>query len=126
MAFPIPRRLGLAAEATGDCSVIRLGQALAAAVERGDPPAVATATIGPCRRSCAGCWRPGRQQVALAGSLHGLAAIYRKRAAAPGGEDPGLPADRVALVIGLSATLIFGLCLFLPFTTLLKELAIPE
>jgi type II secretory pathway component PulF len=121
-----PEALGLAAEATGDPSVIRVGRTLAAAVERGDPPGGAlgdSRALPPLL-----CWllATGRQQVALADSLHTLAAIYRKRAEYQAEKIRVFLPIVLLLSIGLSATLIFGLTLFIPFTTLLKSVAIPE
>jgi general secretion pathway protein F len=123
---PYHEALVLASEATGDPSVIRAGKALAEAVERGDPPEVAIGhdrALPPMLR-----WllATGRQQVALAESLHGLAAIYRKRAQYQAEKIRVFLPIVLLLGIGLSATLIFGLSLFVPFTTLLRNLTIPE
>jgi general secretion pathway protein F len=123
---PYHEALVLASEATGDPSVIRVGSALAEAVQRGDPPNGAIGddqALPPLLR-----WllATGRQQIALADSLHGLAAIYRKRAQHQAEKIRVLLPIMLLLTIGLSATLIFGLSLFIPFTTLLKNLAIPD
>jgi general secretion pathway protein F len=122
-AVPYPEALVLASEATGDRAVIRLGRALAAAVERGDPPAAsldADRALPPLLR-----WllATGRSQAALAGSLHGLAEIYRKQADYQAEKIRVFLPIVLLLLIGLSATLLFGLSLFLPFTTLLEDLA---
>jgi type II secretory pathway component PulF len=122
---PYPEALSLASEATGDAAVIRLGRALAAAVERGDAPGVALrddSALPPLLR-----WllATGRQQVALADSLHGLAAIYRKRAEHQAEKIRVFLPMVLLVIIGMSATLLFGLTIFVPFSTLLKDLAIP-
>jgi general secretion pathway protein F len=123
---PYPEALRLAADAAGDRALVRLAGDVAAAVERGDGPTVAvhdSRALPPLL-----CWAlaTAPHQTALARSLHELAAIYRKQAE--------YHAERIRvylpiillLVIGLSATLFFGLCLFVPFTTLLWDLAIPS
>jgi general secretion pathway protein F len=119
---PYHEALVLASEATGDPSVIRVGRSLAAASERGDSPGDSRA-LPPLLR-----WllATGRQQIALADSLHELAAIYRNRAEHQAEKIRVLLPIVLLLAIGLSTTLIFGLSLFIPFTTLLKNLAIPE
>ena len=68
----------------------------------------------------------GRNQAGLAGSLRALAAIYRKRAEHQAEKIRVYLPIILLVVIGLSATLLFGLALFLPFTSLLGDLAIPE
>jgi len=123
---PYPEALGLAAEASGDRSLIRLGRELAAAVERGDPPAVATGADGALSPLLRWLLATGPQQVALAGSLRGLAAIYRKQAEHQAEKIRVFLPIVLLVVIGLSATLLFGLCLFLPFTSLLEGLAISD
>ena len=68
----------------------------------------------------------GRQQSALADSLRGLATIYRKRAEHEAGRF-GVYLPIVLLVgVGLSATLIFGLSLFVPSRSSAGTCAIPE
>jgi general secretion pathway protein F len=122
---PYPEALGLAAEATGDRAIVRLGRELAAAVERGDAPSAPSGSSRTLPPLLLWALSTGQQQVALATSLHSLATIYRKQA------DHQAEGFRVFLPIvflvgiGLSATLLFGLALFLPLTTLLEQLSIP-
>jgi general secretion pathway protein F len=120
---PYPEALVLASEATGDRAVIRLGRALATAVERGDPPAAPEAADRVLPPLLQWLLATGRNQAGLAGSLRGLAAIYRKQAEHQAEKIRVFLPIVLLLVIGLSATLLFGLAVFLPFTTLLKDLA---
>jgi general secretion pathway protein F len=120
---PYPEALVLASEATGDRSVIRLGRALAAAVERGDPPAVPDDSDRVLPPLLNWLLATGQSQATLAGSLRGLAAIYRKQAEHQAEKIRVFLPVILIMVIGLSATLLFGLSLFLPFTTLLEDLA---
>jgi general secretion pathway protein F len=122
---PYPEALTLASEATGDASVIRLGNDLAAAIARGDAPRVALGddrALPPLLR-----WllASGPQQAALAASLHGLATIYRRRARHQADKIRVFLPIVLLLVIGLSSTLLFGLAIFLPFSELLENLATP-
>jgi general secretion pathway protein F len=123
---PYPEALGLAAEATGDRSLVRLGSTLAAAVERGDPPAVAAGAGRTLPPLLLWLLTNGQHQAPLAGSLHGLAAIYRKQAVHQAEKIRVFLPIVLLVAIGLSAALLFGLCLFLPFTNLLEKLAIPD
>src|SRR5262249_18051045 len=104
---PYPEALVLASEATGDRAVVRLGRALAAAVGRGAPRAAsldADRALPPLLR-----WllATGRSQAALAGSLHGLAEIYRKQADYQAEKIRVFLPIVLLLLIGLSATLLF-------------------
>lgn len=123
---PYPEALGLAAEATGDRSLVRLGRELAAAVERGDPPAAPKDSKRALPPLLLWLLTTGSHQAALAGSLHGLAAIYRKQAEHQAEKIRAFLPILLLVGIGLSATLLFGLCLFLPFTNLLEGLAIAD
>src|SRR3954451_19880231 len=122
---PYPEALILASEATGNPAVIKLGRSLASAVERGDPPGdvlESTRTLPPLLR-----WllATGRQQGSLADSLHSLASIYRKRADQQAEKIRVFLPIVLLLLIGLTAALLFGLSLFVPFTTLLQNVASP-
>jgi type II secretory pathway component PulF len=118
-----PEALLLAVEATGDPAAIRQGRELAAAVRRGDPPAKALAD----RRAFPPLLRwvlaTGNEQAALARSLHALAGIYRKRAQHQAETIRVYLPIVLLVVIGLATVLALGLSLFLPFTTLLRDLA---
>jgi type II secretory pathway component PulF len=123
---PYPEALVLATEASGDRRLIQLGQALAASVERGDSPAGAIGHGRALPPLLGWLLATGQNQAGLAGSLRAMAAIYRKQAEHQA-EKIRVYLPIVLLVgIGLSATLLFGLALFLPFTSLLKDLAIAE
>lgn len=121
---PYPEALLLASEATGNASVIRLGHSLAAAVERGDPPAAASGAERCLPPLLLSTLATGRQQVALADALQCLAAMYRKRAKHEAEKIRVFLPIVLLVVIGFSATLLFGLSVFVPFSTLLKDLSV--
>jgi general secretion pathway protein F len=125
-SVPYPEALLLASEATGDRAVIRLGRTLAAAVARGDTPASVLEGQRALPPLLGWLLATGRSQHELARSLRGLAAIYRKQAEYRAEMIRVFLPLLLLLVIGLSATLLFGLALFVPFTTLLKDLANPS
>jgi general secretion pathway protein F len=121
---PYPEALVLAAEASGDARLARAGVQLAEAIGRGDPGAGEHAARGlpPLLR-----WLlvRGREQGRLADALRQIAAIYRKRAAEQA-EKIRLFVPTILLVgLGVSATLIYGLTLFVPFSALLRGLSMP-
>jgi general secretion pathway protein F len=123
---PYPSALLLAAESTGNPRLTRGAQQLAAAIGRGETAASALgsvdrATFLPMMR-----WvlATGEQQGSLLTALHNLADVYRKRAA--------YQADKLAIflptilmiAIGASATLFYGLALFLPLANMLRQLTV--
>jgi general secretion pathway protein F len=122
---PYAEALVLATEASGDRKMIQLGQALAAAVERGESLA-STIDAGRALPPMLG-WllATGQQQSGLPGSLRALSAIYRKQAEYQAEKIRVYLPIVLLVAIGLSATLLFGLALFLPFTSLLSDLTIP-
>jgi general secretion pathway protein F len=124
-SVPYPEALVLASEATGDRAVIRLGRTLAEAAERGDPPVAPEDAKRALPPLLLWLLATGRSQATLAGSLRSLAAIYRKQAEYQAEKIRVFLPIVLFLSIGLSVTLLFGLSLFLPFTTLLKDLATP-
>jgi type II secretory pathway component PulF len=124
---PYPRAVILAAEATGNPATIRGARQLAAAVDRGEAPGKAMGTL-PSR-----AFRPllrwtlsaGQEQGSLGESLRNLAPMYRKRGVFQAEKLQVFLPTLLMLAIGGSATLVYGLTLFLPLTTLLRGLAAP-
>ena len=117
----------LAAEATGNTATIEGAHRLAAAVERGEP--AGKAVIGLPSKA----FRPllrwtlaaGQEQGSLVQSLHNLAPMYRKRGLFQAEKLQVFLPTLLMLAIGGSATLVYGLTLFVPLTTLLRGLAAP-
>jgi general secretion pathway protein F len=126
---PYPEALALAADATGDAAVVRLAGALGEAIEGGDPPGEVLRRLPARARALPPllCWllATGRQQGALAESLHALAAYYRRRAQHQAEKLRVFLPIVGLLAIGLTAALLLTLSLFVPLTTLLRDLAIP-
>ncbi|MGC8642589.1 MAG: type II secretion system F family protein [Isosphaeraceae bacterium] len=124
---PYPRAVTLAAEATGNQATIRGARQLAAALERGEPAAKVVNGL-PSR-----AFRPllrwtlaaGSEQGTLVQSLHNLAPMYRKRGLFQAEKLQVFLPTLLMLAIGGSATLLYGLTLFVPLTTLLRGLAAP-
>jgi general secretion pathway protein F len=67
----------------------------------------------------------GREQRALAESLLGLAAMYRKRAEYQAEKIRVFLPIVLLVAIGLTATLCFALSLFVPLTSMLRDLVVP-
>jgi general secretion pathway protein F len=121
-----PSALVLAAESTGNARLLRGARQLSEAVTRGEGAASALLTID--RRTFQPMLRwvlaTGQQQGSLVAALQNLADLYRKRAR--------FQADKLALflptilmlLIGASATALYGLAVFLPLITMLRELSI--
>jgi general secretion pathway protein F len=122
---PYPEALVLASEATGDTRLIRLCRALSEAVARGDSPRTALGHARALPPLLRWMLATGPQQGALASSLHALAAIYRSRAEHQADKIRVFLPIVLLLVLGFSACLAFALSLFVPFATLLKDLALP-
>ena len=124
---PYPAALNLAAESTGDRRLIgRVGQ-MAAAVERGESPATALEAID--RRTFLPMLRwvlaTGQEQGSTVGALKNLADVYRKRAQYQTERVSVLLPTVLMIAIGASATLTYALALFLPLTSMLRELTMP-
>jgi general secretion pathway protein F len=124
---PYPRAVTLAAEATGNAATIEGACQLAAAVERGESPG---RVVGELPRKA---FRPllrwtlatGQEQGTLVQSLTNLAPMYRKRGLFQAEKLQVFLPSLLMLLIGGSATLVYGLTLFIPLSSLLRELASP-
>ena len=124
---PYPRAVILAAEATGNPATI------------GEPVSLPPPSSGESRRARrwrtlpTGAFRPllrwtlaaGQEQGSLVQSLRNLAPMYRKRGVFQAEKLQVFLPTLLMLAIGGSATLVYGLTLFLPLTTLLRGLAAP-
>ena len=118
--------LVLAAESTGNSRLTRGARRLAEAIDRGEPAAAALATID--QRTFLPMLRwvlaAGGAQGSLAGALHNLGGLYRKRAKYQAEKLAVFLPTILLIVIGASATLFYGLALFIPLVNLLKELTV--
>ncbi len=122
-----PRAVELAAEATGNATMIAGARQLAAAVERGEPPDQAVRELPP------GTFRPllrwtlsaASEQGSLVESLRKLAPMYRKRGNYQAEKLQLFLPTVLMLLIGGSATLFYALTLFLPLSGMLRGLALP-
>ena len=123
---PYPSALILAAESTGNPRLTRDARQLAESVSRGNAGAAALGALD--RRSFLPMLRwvlaTGMQQGSLVAALRNLADVYRNRAQYHAEKLSLLLPTFLMLAIGATATLLYGLALFLPMTKLLRELAI--
>jgi general secretion pathway protein F len=119
-----PSALILAAEATGDTRLKRGAAQLADAVNRGEPAGTALAAID--RKTLRPMLRwvlaTGQEQGSLVSSLHDLADLYRKRAKYQAEKLQVLLPVVLMIGIGGTATLCYGLALFVPIASLLNQL----
>ena len=67
----------------------------------------------------------GQEQGSLVAALHNLADVYRKRAQYQADKLSVFLPTVLMIAIGASATLFYGLALFIPLTNLLRELTVP-
>ena len=67
----------------------------------------------------------GQEQGSLVAALHNLAEVYRKRATYQADKLSVFLPTVLMIAIGASATLFYGLALFIPLTNLLRELTLP-
>jgi type II secretory pathway component PulF len=119
-----PSALILAGEATGDARLRQGVARLAEAVERGEPAGQALAsldhkTLRPMLR-----WvlATGQDQGSLVTALNDLADLYRKRANYQADKLQALLPIILMIGIGGTATLFYGLALFVPIASLLRQL----
>jgi type II secretory pathway component PulF len=122
---PYHSALILAAESSGDPRLVRGARAVSEALKRGESPATAMETVGrdaflPMLR-----WvlATGQAQGSLVAALHNLASLYRKRAKFQAEKMYVFLPLLLLIVIGASATLFYGLALFIPLTTMLRGLS---
>ena len=124
---PYPSAIVLAAESTGDARLTRGARQLAEAIARGESAAAALAKIdrGTFLPMMRWVLATGQEQGSLVAALHNLADVYRKRAAYQADKLSVFLPTILMIAIGASATLFYGLALFIPLTNLLRELTVP-
>ncbi len=122
---PYPEAVRLASEATGDPAMISVCENLAASIERGEPPRTVLAKDNGLPPLLRWLLAEGQPQGAMAGSLHSLAALYRDQARDQAEKIQVFLPVVLLLAVGMTATLLFGLSLFGPFSALLEELTVP-
>ncbi len=123
---PLGEAIVLAAEASGDQSVIREARAIAEDLARGDSPA---ARLKAARRKA---FPPllhwllatGQGVNDLPRALRQMGALYHRRAMHSADRIRVLLPTILLFVVGAGATLLYALTLFLPLTTLLNELSL--
>jgi general secretion pathway protein F len=120
-----PRALVLAAESTGNRRLVADASRLAEAVTRGEPVRAALASAD--KRSILPMLRwvlaSGQEQGSLVMALHNLTDLYRKRARYQAEKLYIFLPVVLLIVIGASATLLYGLALFVPVVDMLYQLA---
>lgn len=123
---PYPSALVLAAESTGDARLCRGARQLAEGLARGEPAAKALGEVD--RRAFLPMMRwvlaTGQDQGSLVAALRNLAEVYRNRAKYQAEKLSVFLPTILMVVIGATATLIYGLALFVPLSNMLRELAL--
>jgi type II secretory pathway component PulF len=124
---PYPSALVLAAESTGDARLTRGARQIAEAIARGESAAVALGKID--RRTFLPMLRwvlaTGQEQGSLVAALDNLADVYRKRASYQADKLSVFLPTFLMIAIGATATLFYALALFIPLTSMLRELTLP-
>jgi type II secretory pathway component PulF len=122
---PYPRAVRLAADATGNVATIDGARQLAAAVERGEPPEKAIGELSTRAFPSFLRWTlaTGGERGSLVPALSNLATMYRKRGLFQAEKLQAFLPTLLMLLIGGSATLVYGLTLFVPLSTLLRSLS---
>jgi type II secretory pathway component PulF len=121
-----PEAVSLAAEATGNTPMIQEAHAFSKTLELGRPAGEAfrnasTQSFSPMLR-----WvMANNEQTSIVEALRSLAPMYRKRAAYRAEKLRLFLPSIVMILVGASATLLYGLTLFLPLTSMLSRLAGP-
>ncbi len=123
---PYPSALVLAAESTGDPRLVRGARAVAEAVTRGEPVATALESVNRAAFLPMLRWTlaTGQAQGSLVAALHNLAVHYSKRAKFQAEKLYVFLPLILLIVIGATTTLFYGLTLFVPMTSLLRELSV--
>ncbi len=121
---PFPDAVILSAEASDDPALVKTCRTLADAVKGGASPAEALgegSTLPPLLR-----WliATGIHHGDLVGALRHMAALYHRRAQIQAEKVRLLLPTLMICAIGASAALVYALTLFIPFVTLLEELAV--
>jgi general secretion pathway protein F len=122
-----PDALALAAESTANPKLMRGADQMAEAISRGEPPGEALRTVD--QRAFLPMLRwvlaTGQQQGSLVAALRNLGDLYRKRAKFQAGKLAIFLPSVLLLAIGGSATMLYGLALFLPLINVLRQLSVP-
>ncbi|WP_165227428.1 type II secretion system F family protein [Aquisphaera insulae] len=122
-----PQAARLAGEASGNPTLAAGARELAEAVERGESPRAVLKDSSP------GAFRPllrwtlaaGEEQGSLVKALRNLAPMYRKRGAYQAEKLRIVLPTVLMVVLGGTATALYGLSLFVPLSTMLRGIAIP-
>jgi type II secretory pathway component PulF len=119
-----PSALILAADATGDTRLKQGVAQLAEAIKRGEPAGQALASIDQktLRPMLRWVLATGQNQGSLVSALHDLGDLYRKRANYQAEKLQVLLPIFLMIGIGGTATLFYALALFLPITSMLRQL----
>ena len=121
------RAVELAAEATGNSTMIAGARQLAAAVQRGEPPdqAVRDLPASAFRPLLSWTLAATKEQGPLIEALRNLAPMYRKRGAFQAEKLQLFLPTVLMVAIGGSATLFYALTLFVPLSSMLRGLSLP-
>jgi type II secretory pathway component PulF len=126
-SVPYPSALILAADATGDARLCRGARQLAEAIARGESAASALGAVD--RKTFLPMMRwvlaTGQEQGSMVAALRNLADVYRKRAQYQADKLSVFLPTILMIAIGASATLCYGLALFIPLSNMLRELGAP-
>lgn len=120
---PLPEGIKLASEASGDPRFSQAGRELSASVEGGGNPRDNSPALNAFPPLLRWLLADAQQRGTVPSGLRQISAIYRKRAAYQAEKIKVFLPMVFLLAIGMSATLLYGLTLFLPFSTLLRGLA---
>ncbi|MDR3638649.1 MAG: type II secretion system F family protein [Isosphaeraceae bacterium] len=123
---PFGEAVVLCADASGDPGLAREARSLAEQVARGESPGIALKANPRCAFPPLLRWllATGLGQGDLPAGLRHMAALYRRRARHEAEKIRVLLPAILLFGIGASATLLYALTLFLPLTSLLKELSV--
>lgn len=122
---PMPEAIVLASDSSGDPAILAAGKSVAEAIERGDTrndDLLRSPAFTPMLRwAISAC----RESSTLPGVLRQLSANDRKRARDDAEKMKIFFPVMAIVAVGMSASLTYGLTLFLPITTLFHRLATP-
>ena len=122
---PYPEALRLAGEASGDDALAGASRGIAAAVERGDPPADALRSAGAFPPLLRWVLSSGSRQGNLVEGLRQMATRYRSDARDQAEKIRVLLPTILLFGLGGTATLVYAFALFYPVSTLWSGLALP-
>ena len=120
---PLDEGIELAAEASGDATLAREGKAVAEALRRGDSLSDGLRDARAFPPSLRWLMLAGLARGALAPALRHAAETYRRRALDRAESIRLLLPTVLLFAIGASATLVYGLTLFVPLSEMLVDLA---